>query len=105
MTAPILDKPPTSPAERAAQRRQKRAAAYAEAASLGWKVWVAKIVMLGIIDALAVYKDADGEIEVEHLSNLSTQEAVELGHLTPQPAASARGRPGPWCPRASARDR
>jgi len=55
MTAPILDKPPTSPAERAAQRRQKRAAAYAEAASLGWKVWVAKIVMLGIIDALAVY--------------------------------------------------
>ncbi|MEV4701754.1 hypothetical protein [Actinoplanes sp. NPDC049316] len=32
-----------------------------------------------VIDALAVYKDADGEIEVEHLSNLSTEEAVELG--------------------------
>ena len=24
-----------------------------------------------VIDALAVYKDADGDIEVEHLSNLS----------------------------------
>jgi len=32
-----------------------------------------------VIDALAVYKDADGEIEVEHLSNLSTEEAIELG--------------------------
>jgi uncharacterized membrane protein len=32
-----------------------------------------------VIDALAVYKDADGEIEVEHLSNLSAEEAVELG--------------------------
>jgi uncharacterized membrane protein len=32
-----------------------------------------------VIDALAVYKDADGEIEVEHLSNLTTEEAVELG--------------------------
>ncbi|MFI7600364.1 hypothetical protein [Actinoplanes sp. NPDC049681] len=32
-----------------------------------------------VIDALAVYKDSQGEIEVEHLSNLSTQEAVELG--------------------------
>jgi uncharacterized membrane protein len=32
-----------------------------------------------VIDALAVYKDARGEITVEHLSNLSTQEAVELG--------------------------
>jgi uncharacterized membrane protein len=32
-----------------------------------------------VIDALAVYKDARGEIEVEHLSNLSTEEAVELG--------------------------
>jgi len=32
-----------------------------------------------VIDALAVYKDARGEIGVEHLSNLSTQEAVELG--------------------------
>lgn len=32
-----------------------------------------------VIDALAVYKDANGEIEVEHLSNLSPDEAVELG--------------------------
>jgi uncharacterized membrane protein len=32
-----------------------------------------------VIDALAVYKDADGEIEVEHLSNLTQDEAVELG--------------------------
>jgi uncharacterized membrane protein len=32
-----------------------------------------------VIDALAVYKDGDGEVEVEHLSNLTTEEAVELG--------------------------
>jgi uncharacterized membrane protein len=32
-----------------------------------------------VIDALAVYKDANGEIEIEHLSNLSTEQAVELG--------------------------
>jgi uncharacterized membrane protein len=32
-----------------------------------------------VIDSLAVYKDADGEIEVEHLSNLSKSEAIELG--------------------------
>jgi uncharacterized membrane protein len=32
-----------------------------------------------VLDALAVYKDADGEIEIEHLSNLSTEEAIELG--------------------------
>ena len=32
-----------------------------------------------VIDALAVYKDADGELEAEHLSNLSEQEAIELG--------------------------
>jgi uncharacterized membrane protein len=32
-----------------------------------------------VIDALAVHKDADGEIEVEHLSNLTKDEAVELG--------------------------
>jgi hypothetical protein len=32
-----------------------------------------------VIDALAVYKDAEGEIEVEHLSNLPHDEAVELG--------------------------
>jgi uncharacterized membrane protein len=32
-----------------------------------------------VIDSLAVYKDADGELEVEHLSNLSEDEAIELG--------------------------
>ncbi len=32
-----------------------------------------------VIDSLVVYKDADGELEVEHLSNLSEQEAIELG--------------------------
>ena len=32
-----------------------------------------------VIDALAVYKDAAGEFEVEHLSNLSQDEATELG--------------------------
>jgi uncharacterized membrane protein len=32
-----------------------------------------------VIDALAVHKDADGEIEVQHLSNLSKDEAIEFG--------------------------
>ncbi len=32
-----------------------------------------------VIDALAVHKDANGEIEVAHLSNLTTDEAIELG--------------------------
>ena len=32
-----------------------------------------------VIDALAVHKDADGEIEVAHLSNLTQDEAIELG--------------------------
>jgi uncharacterized membrane protein len=32
-----------------------------------------------VIDALAVHKDADGEIEVAHLSNLTLDEAVEFG--------------------------
>src|SRR4051812_36744792 len=32
-----------------------------------------------VIDALAVYKDNEGEVEVEHLSNLTQDEAVELG--------------------------
>jgi len=34
-----------------------------------------------VIDALAVHKDADGEIEVVHLSNLSKDEAIELGSM------------------------
>ena len=32
-----------------------------------------------VIDALAVYKDAEGALEAEHLSNLSRDEAIELG--------------------------
>ena len=32
-----------------------------------------------VIDALAVHKDAAGEIEVAHLSNLTRDEAIELG--------------------------
>jgi uncharacterized membrane protein len=32
-----------------------------------------------VIDALAVHKDAGGEIEVAHLSNLTKDEAIELG--------------------------
>ncbi|QAY60458.1 ABC transporter permease subunit [Microbacterium protaetiae] len=53
MTAPTLRDAPATDA--ATQRRGKRAAAVAEAASAGWKVWLAKIVLLGIIDALAIY--------------------------------------------------
>jgi uncharacterized membrane protein len=32
-----------------------------------------------VIDSLVVYKDTNGELEVEHLSNLSQDEAIELG--------------------------
>jgi uncharacterized membrane protein len=32
-----------------------------------------------VIDSLAVHKDAAGDIEVAHLSNLSADEAIELG--------------------------
>src|SRR4051794_36978376 len=32
-----------------------------------------------VIDALAVHKDSEGELEVAHLSNLTKDEAVELG--------------------------
>jgi uncharacterized membrane protein len=32
-----------------------------------------------VIDALAVYKDAEGEMEVRHLSNLTKEEAIEFG--------------------------
>jgi uncharacterized membrane protein len=34
-----------------------------------------------VIDALAVHKDADGEIEVAHLSTLSKDEAIEVGSM------------------------
>ncbi|MFG2006273.1 hypothetical protein ACGFNU_44710 [Spirillospora sp. NPDC048911] len=32
-----------------------------------------------VIDALAVYKDKEGTLEVEHLSNLTRDEAIEFG--------------------------
>ena len=35
--------------------------------------------MVRVIDALAVYKDAEGELEVEHLSNLTEDQAIEVG--------------------------
>ena len=34
---------------------------------------------INVIDALAVHKDAAGDIEVEHLSNLTRDQAIELG--------------------------
>ncbi len=34
-----------------------------------------------VIDAMAVHKDADGEIEVAHLSNLTMEEAGEYGAM------------------------
>jgi uncharacterized membrane protein len=35
--------------------------------------------IVNVVDALAVHKDADGNAEVMHLSNLSDEEAIELG--------------------------
>jgi uncharacterized membrane protein len=35
--------------------------------------------MVRVIDALVVYKDAEGELEAEHLSNLTEDQAIELG--------------------------
>jgi uncharacterized membrane protein len=34
-----------------------------------------------VIDALAVFKDATGQIEIERLSNLSQDESIELGSV------------------------
>ncbi len=34
-----------------------------------------------VIDALAVHKDAVGDIEVAHLSNLTMEEAIEIGSV------------------------
>jgi hypothetical protein len=41
--------------------------------------WLHRGGTVRVIDSLAVYKDADGELEVQHLSNLSEDEAIELG--------------------------
>lgn len=54
MTGATTEDPKQQEDPRAAKRRA-RAQAYAEAAGAGWKVWLAKIVMLGIIDAASVY--------------------------------------------------
>ena len=35
--------------------------------------------MVRVIDSLAVYKDEAGELEIEHLSNLTQDEAIEYG--------------------------
>jgi len=32
-----------------------------------------------VVDSIVVYKDADGDLEVEHLSNLTKDEAIEYG--------------------------
>jgi uncharacterized membrane protein len=37
--------------------------------------------MVRVIDALAVHKHADGAIEVAHLSNLTRDQAIELGSV------------------------
>lgn len=55
MTTPTLEIERPTAEDRAARRRQRRAEAWAEAAGAGWKVWLVKIVCLGIIDALAIY--------------------------------------------------
>src|SRR4051794_15260459 len=34
-----------------------------------------------VIDSLAVYKDADGKIEIERLSNLTQDESMEIGSV------------------------
>ena len=36
---------------------------------------------INVIDALAVHKDAVGDIEVAHLSNLTMDEAIEIGSV------------------------
>mgnify|MGYP000865067213 CR=1 FL=1 len=35
-----------------------------------------------VVDALAVYKDDAGDVEVVHLSNLSRDEAIEMGRAS-----------------------
>jgi uncharacterized membrane protein len=34
---------------------------------------------VNVVDAIAIYKDHNGEMELEHLSNLSKDEAIEMG--------------------------
>lgn len=58
MTIPTLDTDDRASdrrADPATEKRRRRAAAFADAASAGWKVWLFKIVALGIVDAMAIY--------------------------------------------------
>jgi arabinogalactan oligomer / maltooligosaccharide transport system permease protein len=56
MTGPTVEDERTgNAADKTLLRKQKRAAAYAEAAGAGWKVWLVKIASLAVIDALGVY--------------------------------------------------
>ena len=48
--------------------------------------------LVRVIDALAVYKDADGTVEVEHLSNMSPDEAAEFGGQVGDMIAPVVGR-------------
>ncbi|HUK94219.1 MAG TPA: hypothetical protein VLU96_04105 [Gaiellaceae bacterium] len=34
---------------------------------------------IGVLDALAVYKDADGNVEIAHIGNMTQEEAIEAG--------------------------
>jgi len=47
-----------------------------------------------VIDALAVHKDAVGEIEIAHLSNLTRDEAIELGSTVGALLGLAEGEEG-----------
>ncbi|GAA2009886.1 ABC transporter permease subunit [Microbacterium ulmi] len=55
MTGPTLETERSAPETIAQSRRGRRALAYAEAASAGWKVWLVKIVSLAVIDAAAIF--------------------------------------------------
>lgn len=88
MTGPTLekDRPQRAVEDRATARRRKRAEAWAEAAGAGWKVWLVKIVCLGIIDALAVYAIlvllAGGSVLVAAIVALGIL-AINVVYLTP----------------------
>ena len=45
-----------------------------------------------VIDALAVHKGPDGEIEVAHLSNLTKEEAIEVGSVVGRHVGRALAR-------------
>ena len=51
-----------------------------------------------VIDALAVYKDADGELEVEHLSNLTKRKPSSSAPRSARSSASASTGKRAWRP-------